>query len=381
MKSKLKHPAFLSAAWRLCLVLGLASLCPSSLGGTLPAPDISSPGRLQVETLEFPDLHDPSREDPATPERPRLFGRRHSTPRSEAGRKIPIKVHFPTSGGPYPVVIASHGAGGSWDGHFAQARHLASYGYVVLCVEHVGSNTARLKSSFRILKNLDEMIHDSSEVLGRPKDIRFAIDRATNWNQSHSRLGGLMDLGHVAVLGHSFGAYTTLAVAGARPALQWIEPRIGSGQGLGPDLSDPRVRCGVALSPQAPGDPFFLRESFASLRVPVLGISGTKDQQHNGDSPIARHEAFKLWPESQGKNVFIWIENASHLDFSDSTGSGQRALRAPHRDEVQRVVRAATLLFLNACLKPTRSREPSLDEESLKPYLGGSVRRVEVRRK
>jgi hypothetical protein len=51
-----------------------------------------------------------------------------------------------------------------------------------------------------------------------------------------------------------------------------------------------------------------------------MGISGTKDKQQNGEPPIARYESFKLWPEMQKKNLFVWLGNASHLDFTDSTG-------------------------------------------------------------
>ncbi|NDD92204.1 hypothetical protein EBZ37_08975 [bacterium] len=60
------------------------------------------------------------------------------------------------------------GEGGSWDTHYAQAHHLASHGFAVLCLEHVGSNSERMKSSPRLMRNLKEMIYDSTEVLGRP---------------------------------------------------------------------------------------------------------------------------------------------------------------------------------------------------------------------
>jgi hypothetical protein len=113
-----------------------------------PVNDLSARGPFVVDTLEFRDLTDAAR-----------------------GRKVPIKVHLPTRGGPFPVVIVSHGGGGHWDANFAQAQHLASYGYVVLAVEHVGSNTEVMKRSLRFVSNLEAMTRDANEVLGRPKDI------------------------------------------------------------------------------------------------------------------------------------------------------------------------------------------------------------------
>lgn len=344
-------------------------------------PDVSRRGPLTVEVIEYRDLWDHSRDVSPKPERARFFKRNRSENPGNAGRNIPIKLHVPTSGGPFPVVIISHGAGGNLDTHYAQANHLASHGYAVMCLEHVGSNTERMKSGIRVLHNLRQMIHDSAEVLGRPKDIAFAIDQVAEWNRSNPKLRGRLDVGQVGVMGHSFGAFTTMVVAGMRPALDWIEPPVAPGKGLGPDLSDGRVKCGVALSPQAPGDPFFLEESYKSLKIPLMGVSGTKDRQQNGDPPAARYESFKLWPESQGRNLFVWLANAAHLDFTDSTGGARHGIDSASREDVQPVVRVAALLFFNRCLKSDESAGVALSSEGLTPYLRGDVTKVEVRRK
>lgn len=314
--------------------------------------DLSANGPFAVETIEFAGLADPI-----------------------SGRPVPIKVHLPIGSGPFPVVIVSHGAGGSWDANFAQAHHLASHGYAALAVEHAGSNTDVLKRSFRLRANLRAMTRDAQEVLGRPKDITFAIDQAERWNQSHARLRGRLDLRHTGVLGHSFGAYTTLVVAGMRPALNWLQPAIAPGRGLGPDLRDKRVACGVALSPQGPGGPFFIEDSYASLKTPLLGISGSHDRQQ-GFPPENRLRGYELWPP--GDKVLIWLANADHTAFSDSTGSTRRMLPSRTRAEVQPIVRAATLLFFNAYLKGEASARQSLTAAGLKRYLRGSVNNVEV---
>jgi predicted dienelactone hydrolase len=317
--------------------------------------DLSARGSYVVQTLEFADLIDIAR-----------------------GRKVPIKVHLPTQGGPFPVVVVSHGAGGHWDANFAQAQHLASHGYVVLAVEHVGSNTDVLKRSLRFVANLEAMTRDAAEVLGRPKDISFAIDRAEQWNQTHETLRGRLDVQRTGVLGHSFGAYTTLVVAGMRPAVDWLKPALGSGHGLGPDLRDPRVACGVALSPPGPGEPFFVEASYGSLQTPLLGISGSEDRQQRAP-PENRRRAFELWPP--GDKYLIWLPNADHTAFSDSTGSKHAMLPSRSRSEVQPVVRVATLLFFNACLKNDASARESLTAAALRPYWRGSADGLEVLRK
>ncbi len=318
------------------------------------AGSLDAPGAHKVETLDFPVLRDGSRD----------------------GRIVPIKVLLPSGTGRCPLVVVSHGAGGDRDTHHAASRHLASHGYAVLCLEHVGSNRARLTEGLRLARNLDAMIRDSAEVLGRPRDVGFAIDQAEEWNRSHERMKGRLDTGKTAVMGHSFGAFTAMVCCGMRPALDWLEPKVGTGKGLGPDLGDPRVRCGVALSPQGVGEPFFIRESFASLKVPLLGISGTEDRQQNGLPADNRREAFALWPK--GDHRFVWLSNARHLDFTDSTGSGRRASPSPNRDDVQVVVRAATLLFLDAHLRGDTVAARLLNTETLREYRRGKVDQVEV---
>lgn len=330
-----------------------------------------------VEVFEIRDVLNRTGVASPKPDRPRLFKRFRKQEPEVAGRSVHVKVHLPKSNEPLPLILISHGAGGNWDTHYAQAHDLAAQGYAVFCMEHPGSNTERMKSSLRRFQNLKNMIYDSVEVLGRPKDVSFLIDRAAEWNRNHPKLRGRLDLSHIGVVGHSFGAYTVLALAGARPALDWIEPKVEPGKGLGPDLSDARIQCGVALSPQAPGEPFFLKESYASLRTPVLGISGTQDKQQNGEPPIARLEAFKLWPELKGRHAMVWITPAAHLDFTDSTGGEQHGRKSKNRADVQKVVRAAMSQYLADCLKKDSSIPP-LSPTSLKPHVSGTVSRVEV---
>jgi predicted dienelactone hydrolase len=321
-----------------------------------------------VETIEFPELVDGSRGGPQ--------GQGQGQGQPPKDRRVPIKVHLPAEGGPHPVVVVSHGAGGDWDTHLAHARHLASHGYAVLCLEHVGSNRGRLSGGLQSLKDLAAMTRDSREVLGRPVDVRFAIDSAAEWNRTHATLRGRLDLDRVGVMGHSFGAFTTMVVCGMRPAVDWLTPRVGTGKGLGPNLRDPRVRCGVALSPQGVGEPFFIRESFGSLQVPLLGVTGTQDRQQGGLSAENRREAFAFWPK--GEHQLVWLANARHVDFTDSTGSPGRPLPSPTRADVQPVLRAVMLLFFDAHLKDAGEAAQGLTVEDLRPLLRGAVTEVEV---
>jgi predicted dienelactone hydrolase len=293
---------------------------------------------------------------------------------SRGGRELPIKVHLPQGDGPFPVVIVSHGAGGNWDTHAGQNQHLASHGYVVLALEHVGSNTERLRrGGLRMMQTLMDMIVDREEVLGRPVDVSFAIDRAEEWNRSHPQLRGKLDVRHIGLMGHSFGAYTTMVVGGMRPALKWLQPARGEGDTLGPDLRDRRVSCGVALSPQGVAEPFFVAESFRSLAMPLLGISGTLDRQQGHHPPIGRLQAFSVWPENEGRHRFVWMNNARHLDFTSAPEQGEFVAPSSTRADVQPIVRVATLRFFDLHLKRDAQAASTLSQDGLSPYLRGAV--------
>ena len=339
-----------------------AFFADKSRAAATPAKAAKAP--TAAEVLEFRDLVDASRPGRGDGDAP-------------AGRRVPIMVHMPAGTGPFPVVVVSHGAGGDWDTHFGQAQDLAAHGYAVLCVQHVGSDRDRLKAGgLRFMQTIEAMTRDAGEVLTRPKDIGFAIDRAEEWNRAHERMRGRLDLGRVGVMGHSFGAYTTMVACGMRPALQWLTSGIEPATGVGPDLRDPRVKCGVALSPQGVGEPFFVAESFSTLRVPLLGITGSKDDQQAGRPASDRRDAFARWPK--GDHRFVWIVGAQHNDFTSASGSTGRALPSPGRDDVQPLTRAATLAFLDLHLKSDADAAKRLTAESLTPLLRGRITGVDV---
>ncbi len=316
-----------------------------------------------VETIEFADLKDARRD----------------------GRRVPVKVHYPREKGRYPVAIFSHGALGTWDAHVEEAKNLVRHGYVAVCVEHVFSNNVRGKELFRetegglgerIAAALRRMTSDPQAVLERPRDVSFALDRALEWNRKHPQLEGRMVPDRIAVLGHSFGAYTTLVVCGARPILDHLDPPVAPGKGLAGDLSDPRVTIGVAMSPQGLGTSRFGRESYKTIDRPLLCFSGTKDKQfgHDGTSqPAARRlEAFELMPP--GDKYFVWLDQADHMSFALNPQSFLFPSRA--RADTRRIVLPITRAFCNAYLKGDEEAKGRLTREYASSLCGKTVKWV-----
>jgi pimeloyl-ACP methyl ester carboxylesterase len=107
---------------------------------------------------------------------------------------------------PAPVVVLSHGLASDRQHFAAIAKHLASHGFVAVTLEHPGSNFQKFK---QLLAGSSKEVFDVSEFIDRPKDVSYILDDLGR------RFPGIANVQQVGVIGHSFGGYTALALAGA----------------------------------------------------------------------------------------------------------------------------------------------------------------------
>lgn len=105
-----------------------------------------------------------------------------------------------------PLVVMSHGHGGSFAGHFDTAIALAEAGYVAAAVTHNGDSW-----------------HDASqavEIWNRPRQLKLLADYMLGSWTGH----GHIDAGRVGAFGFSAGGFTVLAAAGGEPAFAALAP-------------------------------------------------------------------------------------------------------------------------------------------------------------
>ncbi len=147
-------------------------------------------------------------------------------------RTIPVRIYYPKVGsGPFPVIIMSHGLGGSRDGYRYLGERWASRGYVSVHIQHPGSDSEVLKTRHPMI-SMELAAANPANALNRPKDVTFALDTLTALNgRAGFPLEGRLDLKHIGVAGHSFGALHRTGVGGtySQPA-----PR-GDHRPLGPE--------------------------------------------------------------------------------------------------------------------------------------------------
>ncbi len=275
---------------------------------------------------------------------------------SVRNRDVPVRIYLPDrpDSAPLPVIVFSHGLGGTREGYAYLATWWASHGYVCVNPEHAGSNES-------IYMNGDEWnttvkaIKDPANAINRPKDVSFVIDRLEAENRPGGKIAGKLDLSRLGVAGHSFGAYTALAIAGER----FVGPRQHQISFL-----DKRVKAAIAISERPSVSPDPARD-FAQIRIPILHMTGTEDYSPMGDvQPKERRQPFDLIPPLADQYLIIF-DGAAHLTFS-----GQRSRPSdPKSVNYQPMIQSTTLGFWDAYLKNDPAALKEVREGSLKKLV------------
>lgn len=263
-------------------------------------------------------------------------------------REVPILVHLPTVTEPAPVVLFSHGLGGSREGGAAYlGRHWAARGYVVVMLQHPGSDDAVWRDA-PLLQRMAAMRRAASaeNFLHRVRDVPAVLDQLSEWNgRDGHALAGRLDLAKVGMSGHSFGALTTQAVGG---------------QALGRRMpfTDERIKAAVALSPSAPTVGTADR-AFGKVAIPWLLMTGTKDTAPIGGQTVeSRLAVFPALPT--GNKYELVLDRAEHSAFSDRLLPGDRETRNPNH---HRAVLAISTAFWDTHLRRDDAARTWLDGE------------------
>ena len=236
-------------------------------------------------------------------------------------RPVPVRLYLPEHPGAgqgaesparLPLVVFSHGIGGSRRGYTWLGQHLARHGLASLHLQHVGSDRTLWSGSvFGLVGRLQGAAQDG-EAVARVQDLRFALDTLLA-----GELGARIDPHRIVAGGHSYGANTTLLAAGARV------PR----QGGVVDLADARVRAAIVIS--AP--PFYgeddPRRILASVAVPSLHVTATEDIIRIPGYFSGAEDRVKVFEATGSARKWLAVyEGGSHSMFTDRRGTGGAVL-------------------------------------------------------
>lgn len=346
--------------YRDTTIAAIAKAMQAEIAATPPInfakePDLRKigPFKVQRKILDLPN----------NPNRPSAVGR--PTPlRFKAELYLPEGQKQPS-----PVVIISHGLGSAPLDFNYLAEHLASYGFVVALPQHAGSDSTQLQSILDGRANGDI---SSAEFIDRPLDIKYLLDELSRRSNTDPMLKGRLNLQQIGVIGHSFGGYTSLALAGAginrerlreqcvdtQPTLNLsliLQCRANLLPSVSYNLSDSRIKAAIAIDPLVSA--ILGPEGVGKIQIPTMFVSGS----HDVVTPAILEQVHPfLWLNTPNKYLAL-LSNAGHT-FSMDVPQKRGAVSAS--------VKGLDSLLSGA--EPQLSREylKSLSVAFMQTYLG-----------
>ncbi|MCV2349805.1 alpha/beta hydrolase family protein [Paucibacter sp. Y2R2-4] len=253
-------------------------------------------------------------------------------------RAVPARLYWPAKAaapehadGTVPLIVFSHGIGGSRRGYSYLGAYWSSQGYASLHVQHVGSDRALwFGNPFGLVGRLQEAAKEG-EALNRVADVRFALDQLLQ-----SPYGAKIDQERISAAGHSYGANTVMLLSGAEVSRQ--------GQTLA-QLRDPRIKAAIIISaPPFYGETEKTAAILKPISIPSLHITASEDVINiPGYHSDAKDRIAVFDATGSPRKSLVVFEGGSHSIFTDRAAAGGVALNP----KVKAATQELSLAFLN----------------------------------
>jgi predicted dienelactone hydrolase len=202
----------------------------------------------------------------------------------------------------------------------------AAAGFVVVHLQHAGSDLAAVRAvanSFTDQRALRSAA-GPAQLLARLRDVSFALDEIGRRHAARQERWASVRPVQLGLCGHSFGAHTTLGLAGQRyPGFEGV--------------TESRLASFIAFSPSLPtlGN---ARQAFERITRPLLCLTGTLDSDvvGVGATPERRRAVFDALPP--GNKAQLVLTDADHMTFAGQTG---RAVEIVPRQQLTRDLQPA----------------------------------------
>ena len=251
-------------------------------------------------------------------------------------REMPLRIVYPDQGGPYPIIVFSHGTFSSSDKYNLVVEFWAERGYVVILPNHLDANYGIIPSK---TEDMIRIIHT------RISDMSFILDNLDAIEGQNPGLKGKLNRNQIIAAGHSIGTQVVLVNTGQRmrnPTNNYVT-----------ESSEDRFMAAVMLSD--PGKMAMMPDdTWKGGSAPTFLSTGPEDYGLMGDGRREaeyQNEILTLPDESTGDKYLLLIERGDHY-FG---GLIHRDVdKAPDYDGLA-IFNAASLAFMDAHTRDAES--------------------------
>ncbi len=274
-------------------------------------------------------------------------------------RDIPVQIRHSARRMGMPVILFSHGLGGSRHGSEYLERWWTARGYVTVFLQHPGSDDAVWRNTppgerMAALR----AAATPAQLYQRMRDVVAVLDALALWQAADTPrpLTATMDLGRIGLAGHSFGALTTQAVAGQRV------PPIFPGA-----WPEPRIKAALILSPSSPAFAA-AADAFGAVSIPWMLMTGTHDNSFLGQ----KTDRLAVYPAlPPGQKYELVLDQAEHAAFGDAALPGDRLPRNPNH---HRAIESLSAAFWDSTIGRSPAATAWLDSDLARDVLGPADR-------
>jgi predicted dienelactone hydrolase len=301
----------------------------------------------------------------------------HASRDEPLGLRISYPKRIPDAGeARYPIIIFSHGMGGSANGYDPLIEHWVSHGYVVIQPTHADSISLLNTEDRRAIRSAKQYVRDpqnSKNWKQRPEEIALLMDELDALEAFVPDLAARWDRDTIGVGGHSFGAHTAQLMGGLSLKMpqRMRDTRRRGATDRRFEIADARPQAILAISPQGRGESID-DKSWQGMTRPTMFITGSHDTSPRNDHSASwRLDAFNFSPA--GDRYLCFIDGAYH-NFGGISGVVRREDAGPQNDDHVQYVRSASLAFWDAWLKKNETARAWLDGDAMHETTQGAAR-------
>jgi dienelactone hydrolase len=291
------------------------------------------------------------------------------------GRKVLTRVHAPAEPGRYPTIIFSHGFSSDLGAFNITARRWAEHGYVVLHPTHADSlaypdaivDPREAAIVRRVIASRATGVDAETGrafvgVLDNPfylehrlADVAFLLRCLRDKNSLDERVVARVDDSRLGMAGHSYGAYTTLVIAGATLERDSAAAKDSLLKGF---------KAAIAISGQGAGRMSLSDRSFDAIKMPLFMITGTNDTGAAAETPNWRQQAFRDSPPRFKYSAVL--DGFGHRDFDPPADD-------PMHGATGETLRQMQLDFWDAFLRDRAAGCDALAERAARSQSGEAI--------